>query len=147
MVDYFENNHLFMKKCKENECILKNASRDYYIVDEDSLKNNICAEDKSVDCILINKKPVNSLFNLIFCELGNNKSYKDIKEKASKSGKHMCGILEKYGININKIYCFHLGSIKNLHSKQRKPITICSASNVRIESKSCQFDFDELNLN
>ena len=45
------------KKCKENDCILKGNYKDYIILDGDDIKDNLLPGLKSVDCIILSKKP------------------------------------------------------------------------------------------
>lgn len=150
----FNSQGLILKKCKEKCCELINASKDYYILDGDKIEsiNSSGDSDKSADCILVSKKLFNGKCNVIICELGTNKRFKDVKEKLINSANYICNVLKKYGLEINKFTLLYLGSLKNNSAKNMakklkgRVLHICYHKKVKFENKGTKFNIDDLKV-
>ena len=126
-----------IRKCKQNNCALKDISQDYFIINGDTIKE---AGDKSVDCIIINMNSnEDDEYKIILCEL--TKGEKDIKDATNRfkaSGKLIIEYLKNINKAVYKIDCLFLGNItKNGKAIDKK---VLNSNKFRIEG------LDRINL-
>lgn len=138
------------KKCKENDCILKGNYKDYIILDGDDINDNLLPGLKSVDCIILSKKPYNgNMIDIIICELGGDKKWADVKGKIIDSSQHFVNVINNSDIEIGKFICCFLGKYKNPKriKKQKKAnihIPGLKRHNIKIHNFNCGWEFEKL---
>lgn len=148
--NYHKTNKFTKKKCKEHSCFLKNASKDYIIIDGDKIakKSSSGDTDASSDCILVSKKPViKDKHDIIVCELGPGKEVKKVKEKITNSLNYICKSLREYDINIHTIKAVYLGKYGNKieqKKRERRYLSVCDRNNIIIKNKKEIFDVNDL---
>ena len=143
-------NDYTLRKCKENDCQLKDISQDYFIIDGDAIKKS---DEKSVDCIIIDLNETKEEKHVILCELtSGNKNLKDAKEKFISSGKLIIDYLTKINEPIYKIDCLLLGTIiKNGKPIDRKELLRKFKiqghdENLIIQNEKCGFSITQLKI-
>lgn len=142
--------HLFLSKCKENTCSLKDIKQhEYVIIDGDQFKDN---DEKSVDCIIIDlNQNSEGKYRIILCELTNGKKpLSDCQDKFKSSGKVIVNTMDELDESIYKINCLLVGKIKqNGKTMAQKALTF----HLRIEGyvkpvivqfKQCGFSISDL---
>ncbi len=141
---------LIKKTCREHKCVLKGNYDDYIILDGDDIKDNLFPGLKSVDCIIISKKPYDgNKIDVIICELGGDKNWADVKKKMIDSANHFVSIINNSDFEIGKFICCFLGKYKNSKriKKQKKaniPIQGLNRHNVKIHNFNCGWEFEKL---
>ena len=150
----FENNvpleKIVKENCKEHNCVLKGNFKDYIILDGDDIKNNLLPGLKSVDCIIISKKPYNgNKIDVFICELGGIKKWADVKKKMIDSSQHFVSVINHSDFEIGKFICCFLGKYKNPKQikKQKKAhinIPGLDIHNVKIYNFNCGWEFERL---
>lgn len=138
------------KKCSEKRCGITGNLSDYLILDGDEIEKRM-ENKKSADGILIDKKNIEDMqTNIIICELGSNKNFKDMKEKLQNPGKHIVGIVNTCEMDINDVKCCFLGKYKNSkrYKKLLKNPTVnipgIDKFNIVIKNYSCGTNIDFL---
>lgn len=143
-------NQYTLRKCKENNCALKDISQDYFIIDGDEIKES---GDKSVDCIIIDLN-VNEedKYKIILCELTKGK--KDIQDAIKRfqsSGKLIINRLKEMNKEVYSINCLFLGDItRNGKSIDKKVLILndffidgLDKKNI-IQNENCGFSITSL---
>lgn len=140
-----------LRRCKENDCALKNVSRNkYYIIDGDSIKN---PGEKSVDCIIINlNQNEENKYNIILCELTKkDKDIQDAIKRFKASGKLIINHLNEINKIVNKFDCLVLGNITQNGKPIGKKVLILNKFKIEglntiniIQNKNCGFDITKL---
>ncbi len=159
----FESQYNIIKtKCKENKCGLKGIKNDsFLILDGDEIEKSMKRSNanKSVDCIIINKKHFNdNSYEVILCELtkGKNKTSKELKEKFENSSMEIYQIFNKFNLKFRGIKCLFLGNkIKNnkrCYNEFNKPLNLRNVKingvcpkDIIIQMEDCGFDINNLN--
>ncbi len=128
----YNNEDTTIDSCKEKGCGLKDIDKKKYLIIngdkvEKSKKNDFTR--KSVDCIIIQKSPLNSGgYKIILCELtSGGKNTKDLKEKFKNSGEEISKSFRKFNLKISSFKCVFLGELKNDNRTKRelrKPFNI-----------------------
>ncbi len=139
------------QRCKENNCALKNISREkWYIIDGDKIKDD---GDKSVDCIIINLNQEENGHRIVLCELTTgNKNINDAIDKFKASGELIINYLkEKMNKSVYKLDCLVLGDItehgKTIDKKVllRNQFRINGLNNkIIINRQNCGYSITEL---
>lgn len=150
----YENNvsldNIIKENCKERNCVLKGNFKDYIILDGDEIKDNLLPGLKSVDCIIISKKPYDGKkIDIIICELGGKKNWADVKKKMVDSSKHFISVIDNSDFEIGKFICCFLGKYKNpnqIKKQKRAHINIpgLDIHNVKIYNFNCGWEFERL---
>lgn len=140
-----------LQRCKENNCALKNISREkWYIIDGDKIKDD---GDKSVDCIIINLNQEENGHRIVLCELTTgNKNINDAIDKFKASGELIINYLkEKMNKSVYKLDCLVLGDItehgKTIDKKVllRNQFRINGLNNkIIINRQNCGYSITEL---
>lgn len=115
----YGNQHT-LRRCRQNNCALKDISKDYLIINGDTIKDE---GDKSVDCIIINlNSNEEAKYKIILCEL--TKGEKDINDAIKRfksSGKLIINHLRGINKSVYRVDCLLLGNItkngKNIDKK------------------------------
>lgn len=141
---------IIKENCREHKCVLKGNYKEYIILDGDEIKNNLLPGLKSVDCIIISKKPKDgNKIDVILCELGGDKNWADVKKKMIDSGEHFVSVINDSDFVIDKFICCFLGKYKNTKriKKQKKAnihIPNLDSHTVRIYNFNCGWEFEKL---
>ena len=94
---------------------------------------NIVQQDNSVDCIIIQKNPIEYQYKIILCELtSGSKNFKVLRRKFKNSGEEICSVFNKFNLNIHSLKCIFLGDIKNMSRVKKelnKPLVISNLTN------------------
>ena len=141
---------IIKKKCDEGGCILNGDYREYIILDGDDIKDNLLPGLKSVDCIIISRKPYDgNKIDVFICELGKNKTWKEVKGKIIDSSEHFVGVINSSDFKIGKFICCFLGKYKSpKRIKKQKKANIhihgLNRHNIKIHNFSCGWEFERL---
>ena len=152
---YQENNNIPLEKiiktkCSEKGCVLKGQLKDYIILDGDVIKNELFPQSKSSDCIIISRNTYDgNKIDIIVCELGGKKYWKDVKDKLTESSQHFLEVIEDSNFEIGKFICCFLGKYKNhnrIKKQKRANIHIPGfpRHNVKIHNFNSGYDFKNL---
>ena len=139
-----------LSKCREKNCALVGLSKDYFIINGDTIKK---WGEKSVDCIIIDlRKNNDQKFKIILCELtSGNKNIRDARDKFKSSGKLIINYLNTIGEKIYRIDCLLLGKIKkngkSIDNKKlmRKFRIEGYNSSIIIQNEKCGYNISLLN--
>lgn len=153
---YYQEKHnlplekIVKTKCGEGKCVLKGHYKDYIILDGDDIKDKLFPGTKSVDCIIFNKKPYDkNKIDVIICELGGDKDWKDVKDKIITSSKHFVDVINESDLIIGKFICCFLGKYNNpqrIKKQKRANIHIpgLNRHNIKIHNYPCGYEFEKL---
>lgn len=145
------NPNIVKDYCKEKGCKLQISSDQYYILDGDLIEEYKRSSqlNKSVDCIIISKKPIDEKYEVILCELSSGKKSADvIIEKFKNSGNEISSTFKDNNLNIGNFQCYYLGDLKNLKfSKKRlnKPLNIVGLTDrydILIKLRKCNYSIE-----
>ena len=137
---------IIKENCKEHRCVLKGNYKDYIILDGDDIKDNLLLGLKSVDCIIISKKPYDgNRIDVIICELGGDKRWADVKKKMIDSSEHFVEIINNSDFKIGKFICCFLGKYKKSKTKKASiPIKGLGIHNIKIHNFNWGLEFEKL---
>lgn len=141
---------IIKENCREHKCVLKGNYKDYIILDGDEIKDNLLPGLKSVDCIIISKKPYDgNKIDVIMCELGGDKKWADVKKKMIDSSEHFVSVINDSDFEIGKFICCFLGKYKNpkqIKKQKRANINIhdLGRHNVKIHNFNCGWEFERI---